>query len=453
MHSQTAASSSYRKELGDGLVLRWSTPADTERLTQLAAHVFRDKAEEPPNEDMGAYARALMQGDHPLMSSYDFGLVEDTHKEGNPVVACACLWRHEWEYEGLRFPVGRPEIVASDPQYRNRGLIRELFALLHARSESEGHPVQAITGIPYFYRQFGYEYALDLGGSCTINLALLPQLKAGGQETCQLRSATRADIDFIQHCYTRRQADSIVWNSLPDAFWQYHIDAWHQVPLNVHNDLQLILDPAGERLGYVFAMARRGGPRFTVWAMDIAPGVNAQQVMPSLLHALKALGEQAIVTQTNVGPLQKLSLSLGGSHPLYTVISKQLVPVINKPYAWYVRVHDLPAFLYRLAPVLERRLAASALAGYSGDLKLNFYRDGVQLTFKAGKLEQVTPWRVPTYEANASASFAPLVFLQLLFGYRKLEDLRYAFPDTNVADEAEALLGVLFPTRPSFVFG
>lgn len=453
MHSQTAASSSYRKGLGDGLVLRWSTPADTERLTQLVAHVFRNKVDQPPNEHLGQYVRALMQGDHPLMSPYDYGLVEDTHKEGNPIVACACLWRHEWEYEGLGFPVGRPEIVASDPQYRNRGLIRELFALLHARSEHEGHPVQAITGIPYFYRQFGYEYALDLEGNCLINLALLPQIKAGEQETCQLRHATRADIDFVQYCYNRRKAESIVWNSPPDAFWQYYIDAWQRTPPNVHNDVQIILDPAGERLGYVFCTARRWGSSFIIWTMDVAPGVNAQQIMPSLLRALKSLGEQAITAQANSEPLQRLSLCLGGTHPLYTVISKQLAPVIKKPYAWYVRVPDLPTFLKRLAPALERRLATSILAGYSGELKLNFYRDGLQLTFKEGKLEQVMPWRVPIYEDDSSASFPPLVFLQLLFGYRSLEDLRHAFPDTTVADEAEALLSTLFPTRPSFVFG
>ena len=103
-----------------------------------------------------------MSGTHPLMGPGDFALVEDQSKPHNPLVACTCLWRHTWEYEGIPFAMGRPEIVASDPAYRHRGLIRALFELIHARSEAEGHLVQAITGIPYFYRLFGYEYALDL---------------------------------------------------------------------------------------------------------------------------------------------------------------------------------------------------------------------------------------------------------------------------------------------------
>ncbi len=44
--------------------------------------------------------------------------------------------------------------------------------MVHQRSADEGHLVTAITGIPYFYRQFGYEYALDLGGKRTTYLTL-----------------------------------------------------------------------------------------------------------------------------------------------------------------------------------------------------------------------------------------------------------------------------------------
>ena len=174
-----AASATYRRDLGDGLILRWSTANDTEKIAQLCSMVFRNKADEPANEFMLYWIWRLMRGDHPVMGSGDFGVVEGTYKEGKPIVACTCLWRQNWEYEGVLFAIGRPEIVASDPAYRNRGLIRALFEMVHARSEAEGHLVQAITGIPYFYRQFGYEYALDLGGKRVTYLSLIPKLKEG----------------------------------------------------------------------------------------------------------------------------------------------------------------------------------------------------------------------------------------------------------------------------------
>src|SRR6476620_12558376 len=99
-----------------------------------------------------------------------------------------------WEDDGIVFPDGRPEIVATMPDFRNRGLIRAIFELIHARSAAEGQLAQGITGISYYYRQFGYEYALDLGGRRSVYLAAIPKLKPGETEPYALRDATLADI-------------------------------------------------------------------------------------------------------------------------------------------------------------------------------------------------------------------------------------------------------------------
>jgi GNAT superfamily N-acetyltransferase len=176
--------------------------------------VYREKAEEPPNTNSMRVMRRLMNGDHPFMGPNDFGVIEDTSKEGNPVVACTCLWKHTWTYEGIPFSVGRPEMVATDPAYRNRGLIRALFEMVHQRSEAEGDLVQAITGIAYFYRQFGYEYALELEDRRAIPIALIPRAKEGESEPFTLREATGEDIPEIAALYNRRRASSIVSESM-----------------------------------------------------------------------------------------------------------------------------------------------------------------------------------------------------------------------------------------------
>jgi hypothetical protein len=93
-------------------------------------------------------ARIFMSENFPYMNAGDFAVVEDTSQAERPIVACTCLWRHRWSYAGIPFGVGRPEYVATDPAYRNRGLVRRLFDLVHARSATEGHLLQAITGIP-----------------------------------------------------------------------------------------------------------------------------------------------------------------------------------------------------------------------------------------------------------------------------------------------------------------
>jgi hypothetical protein len=116
-----------------------------------------------------------------------------------------------------------------------------------------------------------------------------------------------------------------------------------------------------------------------------------------------------------------------------------------------VRVADLPKFIQLIAPTLERRLASSIVANYSGDLKFDFYRGGLRMVFEQGKLRAVEDWRRPIWEPDEDGRFPPLVFLQLLFGYRSLDELRFAFPDVRVNDNVELLVKALFPSRASWV--
>ena len=135
----------YRRELGGGLVLRWSKAADEEALVALYRQVFRQSKDAPPNSTIGPWVRDMMSGRHPLLGAGDFALVEDT--DAGKIVAATCLMDQVWEYEGIALPVGRPEIVASDEDYRERGLVRAVFELIHARRPtiSRSSPARAST--------------------------------------------------------------------------------------------------------------------------------------------------------------------------------------------------------------------------------------------------------------------------------------------------------------------
>ncbi len=99
--------------------------------------------------------------------------------------------------------------------------------------------------------------------------------------------------------------------------------------------------------------------------------------------------------------------------------------------------------------MLEGRLAASPLRGWSGDLPLSFYRHGIVLRFATGRLSEVRSWQ-PTTEETGDAAFPGLTFLQLLLGNRTLEELEAAFPDCHGgADQTRVLLATLFPRIPS----
>lgn len=457
--SALLAEPTYVGDLGHGLLRRWSTAADQEKIAHLLSRVYRDSPDDPLNMGVIDETRIMMSPGFPFMGPGDYAIVEDTSKPGHPVVATTCSWSHRWSYGGISFGVGQPENVATEPEYRNRGLVRALFEMFHARSAARGELVQAITGIPYFYRQFGYEYVLDLGGRRYTQIAAIPDKTGDDPEPYHLRLATFDDVPHLLALYNQRRSASLVWFETSEEYWRFHIAVWDD-PAVADRDVTLVgpfgrmhmIVDASERVcGSVWLAAKRWSNTFTVFALQLYPQVNWQAAMPCLLRAFREYGQQAPIVPPNTKPFNEIRFNLGRAHPAYTVLGESLAPRFEPPYAWYLRVADTPAFVRHVAPVLEQRLAASILSGYSGELKLDFYRGGLRLQIAQGKLSAVEPWRTPAYDDQSNAGCPAPIFLQLLFGYRSLAELRATFPDVWANQEAALLMDVLFPKLPSTV--
>lgn len=447
MTAGTSIETAERRELGNGLVLRWSTPADVERVVELDSTAFRDAPDDPLNQPFAAWVRDMFSGRHPLVGPYDFALVEDEAR--GLIVASACLMRQTITYDGIPLKMGRTEAVATLPEYRNRGLIRAIFGLLHTRSEARGDIIQGITGINYFYRQFGYEYALDLGGGRRLSFDTIPPLKEGEAEPYRLRPATPDDIATVMALYARdcgrvgisTVIETDVWRWLMTGMGEGAMEDW---------TTDLIVGTEERVVGYVLFPPGRWGRDVPVRGLTVVPGVSLAAVLPSVLRAARDCGPSMRTFKPDTPPPAQVGLYLGRAHPAYDVLNDVLTPPEAHPYAWYIRVPDLPRLVRELAPVLERRLASSALAGHTGEIAIEFYRGGLRLAFEQGRLTTAEDWSRGMW-GKAQAGFPPLVFLQLLFGHRSLAQLRDAYPDVYAEDPARLLLEALFPRTPAWV--
>lgn len=432
--------------LDNGLLLRLATPDDTEAVAALNSRILTEEGELPSWFEI--WTRDLMSGRHPTNTAADFVVVEDT-KTGQ-LVSSMCLIPQVWRYEEIPFGVGRPELVVTEPAYRRRGLVRALFEVIHAWSTAQGHLAQAITGIPWFYRQFGYEYALPLLGSRQLNLSDVPGLKEGETEPFQIRPAAEADIPSLMSLYRRQCAGKLVTTQLDETRWRYEIGG-HSAGSFQEVRVYCLLDPVDRVVGYFTIAAHLWWNRLALWELNVAEGVSLRTLVPTVARFMKTQAETFQVNQADEkNSLPNLNFALGVEHPAYTAFEAKLGP-FQRPYAWYVRVPDLPAFMRHIAPILERRLAASVMAGFRGELQLTFYRGGLRLTFEQGKLVEAANWQAPDPgQPWDGAAFPPLVFLQLLFGYHSLEELQAAFPDCWADEEPGLLLKALFPKQISW---
>ena len=444
--SAALAAPSYRRALGDGLVLRWSTEKDVEGLARLTADAFRDEENDPPNTYAANAVRDLMSGGHPLCGPGEAARVEDTRT--GEIVADALLMRQAWDFGGVALPLARPEPVATKLGYRNRGLIRAIFELLHARSDARGDLATAITGIYYYYRQFGYEYALDLGGRRAIALDTVPALAEGATEPYTLRAATLDDLSLVMEFYNRDRARAFVSATIDEPTWRWIISDMHP-ETDENADIRLILDSDGRAIGYVMTARARYGNTYGIRGLHVEPVAPLTAVLPSVLRALTALIPSMPTPNPRTQRTTALSLMLGREHPAYDALPYLMPAKEFRPYAWYVRVGDLPRFITHVAPVLEARLPGSAVASYTGAVKLSFYRGGLRLAFEGGRLTTAENWSPTPWDAG-QAGFPPLVFLQLLFGHRSIAQLQAAYPDVWIGDDIRPLLEALFPLQLSW---
>lgn len=435
------------RDLGDGLILRRSTAQDADALADFNARIHSDDGPDHPNFPVGVWTHDLLARPHPTFSPSDFTLVEET--ASRRIVSSLNLISQTWSYEGIPFKVGRPELVGTLPEYRHRGLVRAQFDEVHRWSAQRGEMVQAITGIPYYYRLFGYEMALNLGGGRVGSLPSIPVLKDGETEPFVIRAAEAADLDFIAGLYARssdRYLVSVIWDS---ALWNYELTGKSSSNVN-RCDLRIIQTLSGERAGFLAhsALIWSHGVTMPVNWYEVAPGISWAAVNPSVMRYLKSTGEIYSARENNL-PFGAVIFNLGEQHPVYELIRERF-PLVRKPYAWYIRVPDLSGFIRHITPVLEARLAKSPLQGHTGELKITFYRSGLRLVFDKGRLVCSEGWKPAPQGHSGDAGFPGLTFLQLLFGYRSLEEIDYAFADCWAEnDDISVLLDTLFPKRAS----
>ncbi len=443
--SNQHSSNSLPLNLGNGLILRRSTPADADRLAEFNARIHPDPSDPPEvGEGIGIWTRDLLRGNHPSFNPDDFTIVEDTHS--GKIISSLNLISQTWTYEGIPFGVGRPELVATDPEYRNRGLVRKQFDIVHQWSKQRGQMVQVITGIPYFYRQFGYEMAINLGGGRTIYEGQITRLKADEAEPYSIRLANETDIPDICAAYAQISTRNPIVCLREPADWQYEISGKSSDNFN-HAQVYIIADQEGQTVGAFASPPVLWNGRQVALFYELNPGISYQAVTPSVLRYLWSLGEAHSPNQEKI---HKIGLNLGSDHPSYSVLQNIHAPA-SKPYAFYVRVPDLVGFIRHIAPALEKRLKQSPLAGHTGLLKIGFYRGGMKLEFKQGKLVSVENYE-PEIWSSTDACFPGLTFLQLVFCYRSLEEICYAFPDSWANSSATPVLNALFPKKDSDIW-
>lgn len=429
-------------DLGDNLIIRRVNPDDADSLAAFNGKIHSE-GDEWDAIGVANWTLDMISGKGPAVNANDFLVVEDTHT--GQIVSSSCLISQTWAFEGIPFKVGIPELIGTHPDYRRRGLVRKQLDILHQWSKARSELVQAIGGIPYYYRQFGYELALNLYGGRSGYKANLPTLKADEVEPFTFRRAYVEDIPFLMSAYNRGCQRSMVYSCWDKDYWLYELTGKREYNLD-RRDIYIIIDEQSQPVGFVAVPPIKWRDNSVTTVYELAPGYSWSAVTPSVARFLWKKGEEQAEKQKF--PQERFGFALGDSHPAYDVLGSCL-PQVQKPYAFYMRVPDLQAFFHQISPILEQRLTHTSFENYSGEVKLSFFLYGIKFVIDQGRISEIIQLPLGTL-SDATASFPGLTFLQLLFGLRSMDELEYAFIDCSSKNlESRNLINTLFPKKTS----
>jgi predicted acetyltransferase len=259
--------SAMPKALPGGLELRWGEPGDAEELAEFNIRIHSDTPG-PPEQWLGEWTRLLCSGRHPTTRASDFTVIREDEGRGR-IVSSLCLISQTWAYDGVEFGCGRPELVGTDPDHRKKGLVDLQMEVIHALSAERGELVQAITGIPWLYRKYGYDMGLDLGGGRRFYWQKPGNAKSVTEERFRLRDAAVEDIDILADLYEIAEPKCMVTAVRDEILWQKLIETGgRENPVGPH--FSVITNIPGEPVGYLAYLYQ--GTAVAVREIAVLPG-------------------------------------------------------------------------------------------------------------------------------------------------------------------------------------
>ncbi|MFV9505487.1 MAG: GNAT family N-acetyltransferase [Oscillochloridaceae bacterium umkhey_bin13] len=394
-----------------------NSPAEIERVAAFDALIHG-----PGNESTW---RAWM-AEHPHANPAHWLYIED--QTTNEVVASLCLLSWRLHYQGIGLRAAELGVVGTAEAYRNQGLQQVLYARFNELMQAGGYDLSHIQGIPYFYRQFGYEYAVPLEANWRLDLPMLPEAAPEGY-ACRL--ATLDDLPLLVAWYDQAAASFDLATLRDEATWRYLLGP--ALATETGAETWLIEGPAGA--GGYFRVAYHG------FGNGLIVNETSNLGYAAALAALAHLGNLA---QERHKPYLRLNLAASNS---LLQVAQSLGAHNGTAYAWQVRLLRPAALLQKLAPVFEQRIAASLYAGMNRVIGLDLYRERLNLHFVAGRLQAVEQGGT---QEPTDLRLPPLLLAPLLLGHRSLPEINYLYPDAYAVGTAGPLIEVLFPPLRSW---
>ena len=403
-------------DTGDYLFSYLESEEDIQQNYELMRAVFTD-------EDVDVIVRRFIEN-HPTMTLHN----HFTLKYKGKMVASLNLIPQTWTIGGIELKVAEMGCVATHPDHRHRGLQRILNDEFDRILIEDEYDLTVLAGIPYFYRQFGFEYCLPLDFETKLPLKDVPDYHL----EFEIRPFLEANIPEASKLLAIHQDNYYVHNVRPLGIWrmQHETGTYGGEPFQGYSVFS-----DGQLSAYFRITENQKEAKLYLRECSITDDSLGVSILAFLKRHGEAKGLKTLVTK------------ISHSHPFNNLLTG-LGAEKNTPYAWQIKIVDYERMFQKMQPLFNARLADSKYGDLSETLNFNFRRFNIQVTVANGRITEIKTTRDCE---DRTIGLNPYVFPQILLGYRGREELEKNYPDFRVKDTHRDLLDTLFPVKPSYI--
>ena len=349
-----------------------------------------------------------------------------------------------WGYAGV--PIRNLELgfVGTIPEYRKRGLVRALYRQFFEKELKRGkYEISTIQGIPYYYRQFGYDFLIPAWRSVFLRTNQIPEVpteKKPAWMRLSIRPAAKSNLDSIIHLYDEMTSNTLVSTVRNRKLWEIQ----EQQRREYEKEFTTYVVKRGKEVeGYFRLIARENEKDPGNGFLDVIE--NSIQTYDGVRRTLQFLKEQC-----KDKSLHRIALS-GSITSNLSQVGMDLGGNMSRGWKHQLRIPDMIQFLKRIRPVLQKRLRKTMFEGLTQEVTINTYRHCYVLDFKDGKIQQIRDLGIHEDGKNIGFRAPPNDFVRLLLGQYSIDELSQQNIDFLVTGPVKSLIATLFPKQESFI--
>ncbi|MBN2435120.1 MAG: GNAT family N-acetyltransferase [Spirochaetes bacterium] len=379
-------------------------------------------------EDCGRLTEKLLKK-HPQIHDENFIFIQNSKNE---IISSVALIPWQVDFHNIKLNVFELGIVGTDPKERGKGLSRELTNYFIDMIEDLKYDMSIIQGVPGFYHNFGFHYAIPLDIHLNLPCYLSSQIKK--HDGYVIKKALPSSSLTISDMFNAHVSNYDLHPVMDAETVSYCMDCSSDSEYDAE---YFMVNYNGKEEGYFKINLHGFGAGLIVSEVS---DMNYSAYMHIIAYCSKLAKERT---------MGYIRFNLPDFHPVYR-IADNLGAICDQKYAWQIKI-DTVRFLNKISPVLETRLQGAFFEKESFTLKINLYRYYLEIDITKGKIMSII--RKPhSGEFDDSFAIKEADFYSLITGYESVDEIDKRAHDFFISGYNRSIADVLFPKQKTFLY-